>query len=70
MRETTSVYKVIANCEDVYAIWPAARQNPSAWRTVESAGSLEECRAYIARIEAETRSDVLRRALERKTSRP
>ena len=60
----SKIYRVIADCEDAYAIWPADRESLPAWRTVGQAGSLEECRAFIAAIETETRAAVLKQKLE------
>lgn len=59
-----ALYKVIANCEDVYAVWPADRGDLPTWRTVSPAGTLADCQSFIAAIEQERHSAVLRRKLE------
>ena len=40
-------YKVVANPEDQYSIWPANQPNPPGWRDVGKTGDKVECLEYI-----------------------
>jgi uncharacterized protein YbdZ (MbtH family) len=57
-------YRVIANCEDAYAVWSTARPIPSAWRAIGVQGSLHACLAYINLIERATQSRIIRCIVE------
>ena len=56
---------VIANTEDEFAIWDAARPMPAAWRPVGVRGTHVECERFIDACDRETRASVLRQQLER-----
>jgi MbtH protein len=45
--EDRAIYKVIANHEEQYSIWPADRDNPLGWNDVGKIGLKPECLAYI-----------------------
>lgn len=64
MENDSTLYKVIANSEDEYAIWPVAGPRLAGWRNVGKVGAREDCVRYIREIDGETRGAVLRKRLE------
>jgi len=46
-QEDRTRYKVVANHEEQYSIWPADRENPPGWKDVGKSGNKTECLAYI-----------------------
>jgi MbtH protein len=44
------VYKVVANHEEQYSIWPVDRDNPLGWREAGPSGTKVECLAYIKEV--------------------
>ncbi|SEQ54869.1 MbtH protein [Pseudomonas sp. NFACC02] len=40
-------YRVVANEEQQYSLWPADMPIPAGWHGLEQAGSEEACLAYI-----------------------
>jgi MbtH protein len=57
-------YEVLANCEDVYTVWPVAR-GLAGWRSIGVKGTKKECLDHIRAVDNETRSSALRKRLER-----
>jgi MbtH protein len=41
------VWKVVANQEGQYSLWPADGANPPGWRDVGQVGTADACQAYI-----------------------
>ena len=62
-------YKVVANDEEQYSIWPADRENASGWRDVGKSGTKEECLKYIEEVWTDMRPLSLRKRME-KTADP
>ncbi|HYH09954.1 MAG TPA: MbtH family NRPS accessory protein [Thermoanaerobaculia bacterium] len=50
MDDNTTVYKVIVNQEQQYAIWPGDRDDPVGWKDAGKWGTKEECYAYIEEV--------------------
>lgn len=46
----TTIYKVIVNDEEMYAIYPADAATPAGWRDEGKMGTKEECTAYIQEV--------------------
>jgi len=70
MDDTTVLHHVIADCEDHYVVWPLTRPVLPGWHSINTVGTIEECRAYIRRVDDERRPDVLRRLVENGTMSP
>ncbi len=62
-------YKVVANDEEQYSIWPADRENAPGWRDVGKSGTKEECLKYIEEVWTDMRPLSLRKQME-KTADP
>ncbi|MGB0385601.1 MAG: MbtH family protein [Ardenticatenaceae bacterium] len=60
-QEAHTIYNVVVNHEQQYSIWPANRQNPLGWRTVDKPGSKEERLAYIKQVWTDMRPLSLRK---------
>jgi uncharacterized protein YbdZ (MbtH family) len=48
--ENSTVYKVVANDNEQYSIWPTHRSTPSGWHDVGAVGSKEFCLAFVTKI--------------------
>ncbi|HEV2992742.1 MAG TPA: MbtH family protein [Candidatus Angelobacter sp.] len=48
--ENSTTYKVVANDDEQYSIWPTHCSTPSGWRDVGAVGSKEFCLAYVKKI--------------------
>jgi MbtH protein len=66
---TETLYAVIANCEDQYAVWPLSSPILPSWRRVGTVGTKDDCLEYVRRIETERQPSALRRLLERDVTR-
>ncbi|HVF55929.1 MAG TPA: MbtH family protein [Pyrinomonadaceae bacterium] len=49
-QQDTTVYKVVANHEEQYSIWPADRENALGWNDVGKTGRKDECLEYIKEV--------------------
>jgi len=47
MEEDDTLYKVVVNQEEQYAIWPVERENPAGWRDAGEQGRKSECLIFI-----------------------
>lgn len=55
-----TLYAVIVNAEEKYAIWPADREVPAGWRATGPQGTKRESLAYIASLGDDPRPQSLR----------
>jgi len=62
--EDETIYKVVANHEEQYSIWPADRENPLGWRDAGKSGRKTDCLAYIKEIWTDMRPLSLRKKME------
>lgn len=62
--EDTTLYRVVVNHEEQYAIWPADRENPSGWTDAGKSGMRRECLAWIDEVWTDMRPLSLRRKME------
>lgn len=62
--EDGRMYKVVANHEEQYSIWPTDRENPLGWRDVGKRGGKAECLAYIREVWTDMRPLSLRKEME------
>ena len=62
--EDTSIYRVVVNHEEQYAIWPAYKENPLGWRDAGREGTKEECLAYIKEVWTDMRPLSLRERMQ------
>jgi len=62
--EDETIYKVVANHEEQYSIWPADRENPLGWRDAGKSGPKTDCLAYIKEIWTDMRPLSLRKKME------
>jgi MbtH protein len=63
-QEDKTIYKVVANHEEQYSIWPADRENPLGWQEVGKSGTKDECLAYIKEVWTDMRPLSLRKKME------
>lgn len=63
-QEDTTVYKVVANHEEQYSIWPLQRANPPGWLDGGKSGTKAECLAYIQEVWTDMRPLSLRQRME------
>jgi MbtH protein len=63
--EDDTIYKIVANHEEQYSIWPADRENPLGWRNAGESGSKTECLAYIKAVWTDMRPLSLRKKMEK-----
>jgi MbtH protein len=63
-QEDTTLYKVVANHEEQYSIWPEYRENPPGWRDAGKKGLKAECLAYIKEVWTDMRPLSLRKQME------
>lgn len=45
-----SLYKVVVNEEEQYALWPFAMMNPVGWSDAGKNGTKEDCMAYVNEV--------------------
>ncbi|MEU1602157.1 MbtH family protein [Micromonospora matsumotoense] len=57
-----SRWRVLANHEEQYGLWPAGRPDPGGWRPVGFEGTEEECISHVDRVWTDLRPASLRRA--------
>jgi MbtH protein len=57
-------YKVVANREEQYSIWPADRENPPGWNDAGKSGNKAECLAYIKRLWTDMTPLSLRKSMD------
>ena len=60
-------YKVVANDEEQYSIWPADRENASGWHDAGKSGTKEECLEHIEQVWTDMRPLSLRKQMEKTT---
>ncbi|MDX6502450.1 MAG: MbtH protein [Blastocatellia bacterium] len=63
-REEDTIYKVVANHEEQYSIWPADRDNALGWNDAGKVGMKQECLAYIEEVWTDMRPLSLRKKME------
>jgi MbtH protein len=63
-KEDTTTYKVVANHEEQYSIWPVGKKNPLGWTDTGKIGPKTECLAYIKEVWTDMRPLSLRRKME------
>lgn len=69
-QEDTTIYKVVVNHEEQYAIWPVDRENPLGWQDVRKSGLKQECLDYIEQVWTDMRPLSLRKQMEEAARRP
>ena len=62
-KEDTTIYRVVMNHEEQYAIWPADRESPLGWSDVGKTGPKADCLAYIEEVWTDMRPLSLRNAM-------
>lgn len=62
--ENTTIYKVVVNEEEQYALWPDGQEIPPGWRAVGKTGTKDECTEYIKEVWTDMRPLSLRRQME------
>jgi len=60
--EPGELFRVVANHEEQYSIWPADRTPPEGWRDMGQVGSKDECLAHIEKVWTDMRPLSLRAA--------
>ena len=63
-QDDTTRYRVVANHEEQYSIWPADRDMPLGWRADGPEGPKAECLAYIKEVWTDMRPLSLRKKME------
>ncbi|MFB9398443.1 MbtH family protein [Streptomyces echinatus] len=54
------LYKVVANHEEQYSIWPADRENPAGWSDAGRSGPKSDCLKHIKDVWTDMRPLSLR----------
>lgn len=62
--EDATIYKVVVNHEEQYALWPAIRENPSGWCDVGVQGTKTTCLAHINEVWTDMRPLSLRQHMQ------
>jgi len=63
-REDKTTYRMVANHEEQYSIWPAGRENAPGWKDAGKTGTKEECLAYIKEVWTDMRPLSLRKKMQ------
>ncbi len=63
-REDTTTYTVVINEEEMYSIWPAAKDLPLGWSNAGKTGKKDGCLAYIQEVWTDMRPLSLRKKME------
>ncbi|MFL1466807.1 MbtH family protein [Marinobacter sp. DUT-3] len=58
-----TVFSVVVNDEEQYAIWPEYKPVPGGWREAGKTGSKDECLAFIRDTWTDMRPKSLREAM-------
>ena len=58
--EAGSVFRVVANGEEQYSIWPVERELPAGWRDAGYSGTRGSCLAHITKVWTDMRPLSLR----------
>jgi MbtH protein len=58
--EPTRQYRVVANHEEQYSIWPADHDIPPGWRDAGHFGDKEDCLAHVRQVWTDMRPLSLR----------
>ena len=53
-RAESSSHEIIVSCDNVYAVWPAARSLPSGWRYIGKGGSEKDLKIYLREMFVQT----------------
>lgn len=69
-QEDTTLYKVVMNQEEQYAIWPADRDNPLGWFDAGKSGLKAECLGYIQEVWTDMRPLSLRQKMAEQARQP
>jgi MbtH protein len=62
--EAVTIWTVVVNDEEQYAIWPAERPVPDGWREVGVSGAKDACLEHVEAVWTDMRPLSLRRAME------
>lgn len=57
-------YRVVANHEEQYSIWPTYKEVPLGWRDVGKTGTKQECLDYIKEVWTDMRPTSLRQQMD------
>lgn len=60
-----TLYRVVANHEEQYSIWPVSKALPFGWSEAGKQGSRAECLAYIDEVWTDMRPLSLREGIQR-----
>ena len=58
------VFRVVANDEEQYSLWPADRELPAGWYATGPAGPATDCLAHIEEVWTDMRPLSLRRGTD------
>jgi MbtH protein len=61
--EDTTLYAVVVNGDEQYAIWPLDRETPAGWRPAGKQGTKSECLKYIQEVGGDMRPQSVRPVL-------
>jgi MbtH protein len=63
--DAETVFAVVRNGEDQYAIWAADKPLPAGWEDVGMKGSRQECLDYVEEVWTDMRPRTVRERAER-----
>jgi MbtH protein len=63
-QEDKTIYRVVINHEEQYAVWPTDRATPLGWNDAGKQGTKEECLKYIRDASMDMRPPSLRKKMQ------
>jgi len=69
-KEDTTIYKVVVNHEEQYAIWQEYKEMPLGWKDVGKVGQKSECLAFIKEVWTDMRPLSRRKKIEEMAKNP
>ena len=63
-KDKDAQFRVVANHEEQYSLWPSDREIPNGWSDAGKTGTREECLAYIEEVWTDMRPLSLRQAMD------
>jgi MbtH protein len=62
-----TVFVVVVNAQEQYALWPAHRALPAGWHATDQRGDRQACLDFVDRVWTDMRPRSLREALKQDT---
>lgn len=69
-QEDKTIYRVVINDEEQYAIWPTYKEIPRGWHDTGKKGTKDECLAYMTEVWTDMRPLSLRKKMDAAAKNP